>query len=395
MKPSASALFSGEGWALGPSLDLGTSREVRRVEADHPEGLDSLLRYLDEVASSGNPDLIAVGFFTYEAGVWLTGSQALFRPPEVTPLALFALFDRRQAPEPGDDIPIPLASVGSVGPDLSREGWRSGVTAIREGIERGDVYQVNLTRRIRLAESVPPRWLASALFAENPVPYAVTIATEDFAVVSNSPELFLEVDLAEGRVFSAPIKGTAARGPSGPGDETARASLLASEKDAAEHIMIVDLIRNDLGRVAVPGGVSVADLRRLRSFRHVHHLESTVRARLSAGMKLSDILRATLPGGSITGAPKRASLRFIRELEPSARGPYTGAAGYVRGNGQAVFNVAIRTAILSCCGTDYHTGGGIVWDSDENAEWEETVAKSQEFFGVFQSPEAPGGWENG
>lgn len=148
--------------------------------------------------------------------------------------------------------------------------------------------------------------------------------------------------------------------------------------------MIVDLIRNDLGRVAEPGGVRVARLGSLRTFRHLHHLESLVVARLESGVRLSDLLRATLPGGSITGAPKRAALGFIRRTEPCARGAYTGVAGYVRGNGRAVFNVAIRTAVVHDRLVDYHAGGGIVWDSDPAAEWEEAETKSREFEAVVR-----------
>ena len=142
--------------------------------------------------------------------------------------------------------------------------------------------------------------------------------------------------------------------------------------------MITDLLRNDLGRVAVPGGVETTALAELRTFAHLHHLESTVEARLTPRARLSDVLRATLPGGSITGAPKRAALGFIRRLEPVTRGAYTGAAGYVRGDGRAVFNVAIRTAIAGRGTVDYHAGGGIVWDSDAAMEWEETLTKSRE-----------------
>jgi anthranilate/para-aminobenzoate synthase component I len=144
--------------------------------------------------------------------------------------------------------------------------------------------------------------------------------------------------------------------------------------------MIVDLIRNDLGRVCRAGSVHVPDFRSVRSFRHLHHLESTVNGVLRPETRLSDLLLATLPGGSITGAPKRAALGFIRKLEPVPRGPYTGAAGFVRGDGTAVLNVAIRTALVDSSTVAYHAGGGIVWDSDPLREWEETETKSREFF---------------
>jgi para-aminobenzoate synthetase component 1 len=211
------------------------------------------------------------------------------------------------------------------------------------------------------------------------VPFAVTLVGDGWAVVSNSPELFLDVDLAARRVVTKPIKGTIARAPDEGGDARHRAELLASAKDAAENVMIVDLMRNDLGKVAEPGSVETTAVRELRSFRHLHHLESAVQARLRPGTGLADILRATLPGGSITGAPKRAALRFIRGLEPVARGAYCGAAGFVRGDGRAVFNVAIRTAIVGRDTVDYHAGGGIVWDSQPDAEWREMESKSREF----------------
>jgi anthranilate/para-aminobenzoate synthase component I len=231
---------------------------------------------------------------------------------------------------------------------------------------------------------VGARELADLLWSDNPVPWAICVDTANESVVSNSPELFLDVCLGSRRVSSAPIKGTVPRLSGGP-DEDARAALLGSEKDAAEHLMIVDLIRNDLGRVCEAGSVRVPEFRTVRSFRHLHHLESTVAGRLRREVRLSEVLRATLPGGSITGAPKRAALGFIRRLEPVARGPYTGAAGYVRGDGTAVFNVAIRTAHVSRGGVAYHAGGGVVWDSDPRREWEETETKSREFFSALAS----------
>jgi anthranilate/para-aminobenzoate synthase component I len=261
--------------------------------------------------------------------------------------------------------------------------WAARIEAIRDGIARGDVYQVNLTRRTRRTAGVEPLALAAALFEENPVPYAVTVAGDGWAVVSNSPELFLGADLRAGRAASAPIKGTVARGTNPAEDAEAQERLLASPKDAAEHVMIVDLIRNDLGRVAVPGGVAAPTRPALRSFRHLHHLESTVEARLGPETRASALLRAMLPGGSITGAPKRAALGFIRRYEPVPRGAYTGVAGWVGGDGRVVLNVAIRTAILHGSKVDFHAGGGIVWDSEAASEWRETETKSREFEAVL------------
>jgi anthranilate/para-aminobenzoate synthase component I len=395
------ALFRGVGWRFGEGKEPGTgdfseSEEAGKenflegeegsLHADRPEQLARVLAALDGIAQSGNPDVIAIGFFSYEAGVFLEGSSAFARPHEFLPFAEFFIFDtrrsgaaRRTSPPPAGQSPFTFEETARAERVLSLDEWTRGVDAIRDGIARGDVYQVNLSRRTRFAARVEPFALAQALYADNRVPFAVALAQDDWAVVSNSPELFLDVDLASRRAVTKPIKGTIARGATDAEDDGRCRELLASPKDAAENVMIVDLLRNDLGKVAEPGRVETTAIRALKSFRHLHHLESAVEARLRPDVRLSDVLRATLPGGSITGAPKRAALRFIHDLERVPRGAYCGAAGFVRGDGRAVFNVAIRTAILGRDTVDYHAGGGIVWDSNAEAEWRETEAKSREF----------------
>ncbi len=398
---SSSVFLRGPGWRLPSPLDLSDPIEVREVARDRPEELPALLGWLDEVAGSRRPDRIAAGFLTYEAGVALEGSRDFFRPPS-TCLAWFGLFEiatgpgseppASPAPEPGGAGETGGEPSASPGPeptsDLDVAGWTAAVAELRAGIARGDVYQANLTRRTTRTLEVSPRRLADLLWEDNPVPYAICVETGRAAVVSNSPELFLDVDPSSRRVASAPIKGTVPR-LLGGSEAAARTALLDSAKDAAEHLMIVDLIRNDLGRVCEAGSVQVPRFRTVRSFRHLHHLESTVEGTLRAGTRVSDLLLATLPGGSITGAPKRAALGFIRRLEPVARGPYTGAAGYVRGDGTVVLDVAIRTAVVTAGTVAYHAGGGIVWDSDPVAEWEETETKSREFFRALAAAARP------
>jgi anthranilate/para-aminobenzoate synthase component I len=383
----AKALFAGDGWGLEKEEEekIFFEGEESVVRAERPEQLPEVLAALDAVASSGDPHLFAAGFISYEAGVWIEGSTALVREHEFLPFAEFFLFDTRNARAPRNGLAPPAApapftfeETASAQRSLSSDEWRARVGAVRDGIANGDVYQVNLSHRTRFASRVEPFALARELHSRNPVPYALTLATDDWAVVSNSPELFLDVDLRAGRAVTKPIKGTAARGATPAADAAVCARLRASAKDRAENVMITDLMRNDLGRVALPGGVETTALAEIRTFAHLHHLESTVEARLAAGARQSDVLRATLPGGSITGAPKRAALGFIRRLEPVARGAYTGAAGFVRGDGRAIFNVAIRTVIAGRDTVDYHAGGGIVWDSDAAAEWEETLVKSRE-----------------
>jgi anthranilate/para-aminobenzoate synthase component I len=393
------ALFRGEGWGLKEEREPGIflEGEEGRLHAESPEQLPDVLAALDEIASSGDPNLLAAGFISYEAGVWLEGSASLVRSHDFLSFAEFAVFDTRRSavcrpapPSPAESSFFTFREPATAERSLSSDEWRRGVGAIRDGIARGDVYQVNLSRRTRFAARVEPFALARALHADNPVPFAVALVEAGRAVVSNSPELFLDLDIAARRAVTKPIKGTIARGATDAEDADRRRELLASAKDAAENVMIVDLLRNDLGKVAERGRVETTAMRALKSFRHLHHLESTVEARLRPDARLSDVLRATLPGGSITGAPKRAALRFIHDLESVPRGAYCGVAGFVRGDGRAVFNVAIRTAILGRDTVDYHAGGGIVWDSNAEAEWRETEAKSREFVAAMTTLGAGG-----
>jgi anthranilate/para-aminobenzoate synthase component I len=388
-------MFAGSGWGLGGERREEKAffeGEEKNVRADSPQQLLEVLAALDFVASSGDSHLLAAGFISYEAGVWIEGSTSLVRSHDFLPFAEFFIFDTRRAAASRHATEALAASARftleeavSAQRSLSSEEWTERVEAVRNGIARGDVYQVNLSHRTRFAARVEPFVFARELFGRNPVPYAATLASDGWAVVSNSPELFLDVDLRAGRAVTKPIKGTAARGRAAGEDEAARVHLLESAKDRAENVMITDLLRNDLGRVALPGGVTTTALADLRTFAHLHHLESTIEAKLAPGTRLSDVLRATLPGGSVTGAPKRAALGFIRRLEPVARGAYAGAVGFVRGDGKAVFNVAIRTALLGRSTVDYHAGGGIVWDSDAAAEWDETQTKSREMEGFLKA----------
>ena len=277
--------------------------EERHVRAERAERLPEVLAALDAVAASGDPNLLAAGFISYEGGVWIEGSTALVRSHEFLPFAEFFIFDTRRAGAPRSEVTPPAApapfifeETASAQRSLSWDEWSDGVEAIRDAIARGDVYQVNLSHRTRFATRVDPFALARELFARSPVPYAATLATDGWAVVSNSPELFLDLDLRAGRAVTKPIKGTVARGATPAADEDARARLLASAKDRAENVMITDLLRNDLGKVAQPGSVETTALAELRSFAHLHHLESTVEARLAPGARLPDVLRVDPAG---------------------------------------------------------------------------------------------------
>jgi para-aminobenzoate synthetase component 1 len=281
-------------------------------------------------------------------------------------------------------------SLGEAGPwlddSLAGSAYEDAHEKIREGIARGDYYQVNLTRRF--SQKVGHRPDAATLFRRlagaDPPPYAALIRTADFDVISASPELFLRADRASGFVEMRPIKGTAPRSEDPAADRAAAEALSASAKDRAENVMIADLCRNDLGRVCEPGSVRVSSLCRLRSHR-LHHLESTIEGRLRDGVGPAGLLRATFPPGSVTGAPKRAAIGAIARLEPVPRGVYTGAIGFLDDRGSLAFNVAIRTALAFDAEVRYHAGGGITWDSRAESENRESEWKAREFFSAAAS----------
>lgn len=263
-------------------------------------------------------------------------------------------------------------------PDQTRQQYEAGVQRVLDYIAAGDVFQANLTQRFTSTFSGSTRALFAALAEVSPAWYGCYGELMRFdddestrAIASTSPELFLQVD-PDGRVVTRPIKGTR------PASDSADA-LLHSDKDAAELNMIIDLMRNDLGRVCDYGSVRVAQPRTIESHPTVHHGVATVTGQLHQGKDLVDLLRATLPGGSITGAPKVRAMQVIDELEPSRRGPYCGAIGMIYGRSMRL-NIAIRTMLIEQTRTsgraDFSVGGGIVADSSPAAEYDETVAKA-------------------
>jgi anthranilate/para-aminobenzoate synthase component I len=290
----------------------------------------------------------------------------------------------------------PYAPPGPLAPDAAANVYLDGARRVLEYLRAGDAYQVNLARRVSAPFEGAPVELAAALRARAPAPFAAFLAAADgvAALVGNSPERFLTLD-GRGAVETRPIKGTrgivhtgtpggspsppalASRGEAAP--RSGRDELLSSEKDRAEHVMIVDLERNDLGRVCETGSVVVEGVARVLDLPTVHHLVSTVRGRLRADVGLAALLAATFPGGSITGAPKRRAMQIIDALEPCARGPYTGATGWLGVAGDLDLAVAIRTALVSGGRLSLSLGGGIVIDSTPEDEWAETEVKARAF----------------
>lgn len=262
---------------------------------------------------------------------------------------------------------------------MSSERHAAALRDVLHGIAAGELYQANVARRLvapfdAAATPLLYRHLRQASAAEYGVLWAFD---DDRWIASISPECLLKWDPATGTAASYPIKGTRPRGVTAADDARLAAELRADAKERAEHVMIVDLVRNDLGRVAVPGGVRVDDLFGVRTFPTVHHLVSEVTANVRDDQDLADILAALFPGGSITGAPKIAAMARIEKVEGLRRGFYTGSFGVVGPDGRATFNILIRTCVIAEGRLMYQTGGGIVADSDAAQEWEETEVKAR------------------
>jgi para-aminobenzoate synthetase component 1 len=310
----------------------------------------------------------------FSTGLPLDGADAVTRAQERLEMFRQRLLVPGRAThvlEPGERHPTLTGT-------FSANSWRRAIEGVQDHIRRGDIFQANLAQRWRLSQpaalDMAPA-LYEALAQYSAAPYAAYLHFGDHALLSASPERFLE--LRGGHVETRPIKGTRPRGATPAEDERLAAELLASEKDRAENVMIVDVLRNDLGRVCEVGTVRSTAVCELERFPQVLHLTSTVTARLREGLDAFDLLHACFPGGSITGAPKIRAMEIIESFEPVRRHAYTGAIGYVGWDGDADWNVAIRTATAIESGLVFHAGGGITADSDPEAEYRETLDKAE------------------
>jgi para-aminobenzoate synthetase component 1 len=259
--------------------------------------------------------------------------------------------------------------------NFSPDEYRRTIARCIDYIAAGDIFQVNLSQRFTVADAPSPPAIYRSLRRRNPAWYSAMLLFEDSAVISSSPELFLRVRGRE--VLTRPIKGTRRRTGVADEDAAAAAELLASEKDNAELAMIIDLLRNDLGRVCRYGSVRVANRRELETHPTVFHLVGSVVGELCDGVGPVDLLAATFPGGSITGAPKIRAMEIIDELEPVARGVYTGSIGYIGTNGDCELNIVIRTIVWDRGKAHVQVGGGIVADSTPEGEYIETLDKAR------------------
>jgi para-aminobenzoate synthetase component 1 len=302
----------------------------------------------------------------------------LAEPPQHAPSPPVAV-----APRPALAA-YPLPGSHEIYSNFTRDDYLAAIRRAKEYIAAGDIYQVNLSQRLSAPLGCTSLDLYGRLRAVNPAPFAAYLDCGDFAVVSASPERFVQIRRRE--VETRPIKGTRPRGATPQADERLAHELLASEKDRAENVMIVDLERNDLGRTCAYGTVHVTELCALEKYETVFHLVSTVRGRLHEGFTASDCMKACFPGGSITGAPKVRSIEIIDELEPTCRGVYTGAIGHVCFSGDMDTNIVIRTFVVKDGWAHFQVGGGIVADSDPAAEYQETLDKARALISAVAQP---------
>jgi para-aminobenzoate synthetase component 1 len=269
---------------------------------------------------------------------------------------------------------------------VGRDQYLSAVVRAKEYIAAGDIFQVNLSQRFEAQGEFDPLELYQRLKKISPAPFAAYLGLGNGeALISASPEWFYQT--RGDRITTRPIKGTRPRGKTPEDDARLATELQASAKDRAELTMIVDLERNDLGRVCRYGSVKVVDPLTIESYAQVHHLVATIEGRLRPDVGPVDVVRAMFPGGSITGAPKIRAMEIIDELEPTRRSVYTGAIGYFSRGGSSAFNIAIRTMLVEGGRASYQVGGGIVADSEPEAEYEETLHKGQAMRDVLEGLE--------
>ena len=369
----------------------GSERSFRLVEpvgvleARRPSEVVGVLHAAEAAAARG---LWAGGFVAYEAAPGLDPElSARVRPPDdafaAMPLVWFALFEGYEdvpPPEPPRAEPPP-AGPSPWRPSVDRTAYDAAIERIRELIAAGHTYQVNHTIRLRATIAGDERSFYRDLCLAQRGGYAAYLDLGRYRVLSASPELFFRLD--GDRITTCPMKGTAPRGRWLAEDEAIAAALVASGKDRAENAMIVDLLRNDLGRICRPGSVEVDRMWEPERYETVWQLTSTIAGELQPATSIQDAFRALFPSGSVTGAPKVRTTRIIADLEDSARGPYCGAIGYLApaGSGEpsANFNVAIRTVVLDGQTriAEYGVGGGVTYDSSASGEYEEILAKAK------------------
>ncbi|MDR1989273.1 MAG: aminodeoxychorismate synthase component I [Acidobacteriaceae bacterium] len=345
---------------------------VRVLIAAVPSDVHAVIADVERLARDEH--LHAIGFLTYEAGAAF--GLAVHEGLCALPLAWFALFESgRELARSEFGAAVGAYEIGEATAAIDRESYRAGFARIRAHLAAGDTYQANYTFKTTARFSGDARALFVDLVMAQQGSCSAFLDLGDHAICSASPELFFRRDGNE--IVVRPMKGTTRRGRTIDEDEAMRAELLGSAKQQAENVMIVDMMRNDLGRIATVGSVSVSELFVAERYPGVWQMTSTVRARSRAS--LGDVIAALHPSASVTGAPKVRTMQLLAQIEAEPRGVYTGAIGYVTPDGEAQFNVAIRTAVVDRRAetVEFGVGSGVVWDSDADAEFEECLLKGR------------------
>ena len=374
--------------ARAPSgMRLFTAPE-RVLVCERAQDVAATLAEIDQAIADG---FHVAGYLAYELGYLLEPKLASLLPDSQNgPLIWMGVFqaphnlDSAEAAALMSDWAAAGHSVGPVTPMVTRDQYIANVETVREHIRAGDVYQINYTFNQTFDYAGSPLSLYAALRERQRASFGAVIATGERHILSLSPELF--IDVKDGTARTRPMKGTAARAPSPSADATRRHWLNHDEKSKAENLMIVDLLRNDLGRIADVGSVNVTDLFTVETYPTLHQMTSGIEARLCQGTQFSDVIGALFPCGSVTGAPKVKAMEIISTLEQAPRGVYTGAIGYASAQGGLRFNVAIRTLTLDQNKRgEMGIGSGIVFDSNSADEWDECHLKA-DFLTRAQAP---------
>jgi len=347
------------------------------------EDLPALIRFIQE-----HEQQLCAGFVSYDLGMDLL--QVKSRHGRNCPLAVFHAYDSwseriNSQWRDQDGLPIPVRQEQPPSPEeplqfslsVDLPAYRQAIAKILDHIRAGEFYQINLTQQLRGSSSVQPRSLFKQLYQQHPAEHACYFEGAGLAIHSLSPELFLQH--TSGTLRTEPIKGTRPRGADDSSDLKNRDELLSSAKEQAELFMITDLLRNDLGKVSQIGSVTLKAVKELKGLQKVWHTCSQIEGRLLNDLHPFEALLSMLPGGSITGCPKKRAVQAIDALETSARGIYTGALGCILPGDEFSFNIAIRTLIQNGCELTLGTGGGITIDSNWQNEWDELLIKATTF----------------
>lgn len=314
-------------------------------------------------------------------------ASGIYRPPQKTLDQLQSIIE---SPEPITERDFSSAAPLKKEPlrflsNFKKEAYLDAIKKIKGYIADGEIYQVNLSQQFHCFSKANPIDILAMLRQHYPAPFGAYLDGGDFQLISNSPERFFKVE--ENRIETCPIKGTRPRGDSSVEDDRLKKELAQSEKERAELLMITDLERNDLSKIAMVGSVKVKEMFSVETYPTVFHLASTIEAKLKKDVDLIACFQAMFPGGSITGAPKIRSMAVIDEIEPIRRGIYTGTIGYCSVNGNMDFNIAIRTLIHQNGRYTFGVGGGIVWDSIDAQEYEETLHKARALMSAIEQTE--------